>query len=77
MRALKLKPIHAPVKAYYETLEKFSRGDFDNEGIIRGAFEDLLKTCARQFGWMIVPETRCGRSRRRGRGWAAGRECSS
>jgi len=56
MSTLKLKPTHAPVKAYYEALEKFGRGKFDNEGNIRGAFEDLLKKCARQFDWLLVPE---------------------
>ncbi|MGC9293547.1 MAG: type ISP restriction/modification enzyme [Acidobacteriaceae bacterium] len=56
MNTLKLKPTHAPVKAYYEALEKFGRGKFDNEGNIRGAFEDLLKKCARQFDWLLVPE---------------------
>ncbi|MHB8390020.1 MAG: type ISP restriction/modification enzyme [Acidobacteriaceae bacterium] len=56
MSTLKLKPTHAPVKAYYEALENFGRGKFDNEGNIRGAFEDLLKKCARQFDWLLVPE---------------------
>jgi predicted helicase len=56
MSTLRLKPTHAPVKAYYEALEKFGRGKFDNEGNIRGAFEDLLKKCARQFDWLLVPE---------------------
>lgn len=56
MNTLKLRPTHAPVKAYYEALEKFGRGKFDNEGNIRGAFEDLLKKCARQFEWLLVPE---------------------
>jgi hypothetical protein len=65
MTQLNLKPTHAPVKAYYETLEKFGRAHFDNEGNIRSAFEDLLKKCARQFEWTLVPEyplTRTGRS---------------
>ena len=39
MSAFKLKPAHAPVKAYYEALEKLGRGKFENEGNIRGAFE--------------------------------------
>jgi predicted helicase len=51
-----LKPTHAPVKKYYATLERFARGHFDKEGNIRGAFEDLLKHCARQFDWTLVPE---------------------
>ena len=49
MTTLNLKPTHAPVKTYYETLAQFGRARFDNEGNIRGAFEDLLKKCARQF----------------------------
>ena len=61
MNTLKLKPNHAPVKAYFETLEQFSQRKFDNEGNIRCAFEDLLKKCARQFGWMLVPEYRMTR----------------
>ncbi len=56
MSTLKLKPTHAPVKAYYAALENFGRGKFDNEGNIRGAFEDLLKKCSRQFDWLLVPE---------------------
>lgn len=64
MSTLNLKPTHTPVKAYYDTLEKFGRGKFDNEGNIRGAFEDLLKKCARQFGWMLVPEYRIPRKGR-------------
>lgn len=56
MSQFKLKPNHAPVKAYYETLARFGKGNFDKEGNIRGAFEDLLKHCARPFGWMVVPE---------------------
>ena len=56
MGTLNLKPAAAPVKAYYATLQRFARGRFDNEGNIRGAFEDLLKKCARQFDWTLVPE---------------------
>ncbi|HMG86632.1 MAG TPA: hypothetical protein VK574_12950 [Terracidiphilus sp.] len=46
MSTLNLKPANAPVRAYYATLQKFAKGRFDNEGNIRGAFEDLLKKCA-------------------------------
>jgi hypothetical protein len=62
MSNFKLKPTHAPVKAYYETLERFGRGKFDNEGNIRKAFEDLLAKCARPFDWIIVPEYQITRS---------------
>jgi hypothetical protein len=65
MSQFKLKPNHAPVKAYYQTLEKFAQGQFDNEGNIRRAFEELLTKCARPFEWFLVPEyqiTRTGKS---------------
>ncbi|MGC2618643.1 MAG: hypothetical protein WA414_06335, partial [Acidobacteriaceae bacterium] len=61
MSTLNLKPTHAPVKAYYEALERFGRGNFDNEGNIRGAFERLLEKCARQFEWTVVPEYKVSR----------------
>jgi hypothetical protein len=56
MSNFKLKATHAPVKAYYETLERFGRGKFDNEGNVRRAFEALLEKCAHKFEWMVVPE---------------------
>ncbi len=56
MSNFKLKATHAPVKKYYETLERFGRGKFDNEGNVRRAFEALLEKCARTFEWMVVPE---------------------
>jgi hypothetical protein len=56
MSNFKLKPTHAPVKVYYETLQRFGRGKFDNEGNIRRAFESLLEKCARPFEWILVPE---------------------
>ena len=60
--AFKLKATHAPVKAYYETLEKCARGKFDNEGNIRRAFEGLLEKCARAFEWFVVAEYQIARS---------------
>jgi predicted helicase len=65
MSNFKLKSTHAPVKAYYETLERFGRGKFDNEGNVRKAFEDLLVKCARSYEWIVVPEyqiTRTGKN---------------
>jgi hypothetical protein len=56
MSSLNLKPTHAPVKKYYATIRDLARGHFDKEGNIRGAFEDLLKHCARQYDWTLVPE---------------------
>ena len=65
MPHLTLKPTHTPVKAYYDTLARFGAARFDNEGNIREAFGDLLKRCARQFDWTLVPEypiSRTGKS---------------
>lgn len=56
MSSFKLKPTHAPVKAYYQTLEKCALGNFDNEGNIRRAFEALLEKTARTFEWFLVAE---------------------
>jgi predicted helicase len=62
MSNFKLKPTHAPVKAYYETLEKCARGKFDNEGNIRRAFEGLLEKCAHFYDWFVVGEYQIARS---------------
>jgi hypothetical protein len=56
MTQFKLKPNHAPVTAYYETLAKFGQGRHDNEGNIRRAFEELLVKSARQLDWFLVSE---------------------
>jgi hypothetical protein len=56
MSSLNLKPAHAPVKKYYAPLDRFARGPFDKEGNIGGAFEDLLKSCVRQYDWTLAPE---------------------
>jgi predicted helicase len=62
MSTFKLKSTHAPVKAYYETLEKCAAGRFDNEGNIRRAFESLLEKCARPFERFVVGEYQIVRS---------------
>ena len=55
MSNFKLKATHAPVKKYYETLERFGRGKFDNEGNVRRAFEALLEKCAGlSSGWWCL-----------------------
>ncbi len=64
MPQLSLKASHAPVKAYYRELAALAQANAHNEGNLRTAFEALLKTCARQFEWTLVPEyplTRTGR----------------
>lgn len=65
MNTFKMKPNHAPVKAYYETLRRLANGKFENEGNIRRAFESLLEKCARPYEWYVVgeyPITRTGKN---------------
>ena len=42
--SLALKPNHATVKAYYETLNQFGQLYIDHEGAVRSAFQTLLIT---------------------------------
>jgi predicted helicase len=56
MFKLALKPMHKPVLAYYDALQKFSDLDVTHETAVRSAFQSLLETCARQRGWTLVPE---------------------
>jgi hypothetical protein len=56
MSNFKLKPTHAPVKEYYDTLSKCAAANFSNEGNVRRAFESLLEKCARAFEWFVVAE---------------------
>jgi hypothetical protein len=46
--SLSLKPNHASVKAYYETLHEHGQLHFDHEGAVRRAFGDLLATCGKR-----------------------------
>jgi predicted helicase len=46
--SLSLKPNHASVKAYYETLHEHGQLHFDHEGAVRRAFADLLAKCGRK-----------------------------
>lgn len=46
--SLSLKPNHAAIKAYYETLHEHGQLHFDHEGAVRRAFSDLLATCGRR-----------------------------
>ena len=45
--SLSLKPTHATVKAYYETLHDVQL-HFDHEGAVRGAFQTLLTKCGQR-----------------------------
>ena len=40
--SLALKPTHATVKAYYETLHQYGQLHIDHEGAVRSAFQELL-----------------------------------
>ena len=56
MTTLNLKPTHKPVKAYYESLQRFESIGVSHETAVRSAFQTLLEYCGRQFNWILVPE---------------------
>ena len=56
MITLNLKPTHKPVKAYYESLQRFESIGVSHETAVRSAFQSLLEYCGRQFNWILVPE---------------------
>ncbi len=56
MTSLNLKPTHKPVKAYYESLQRFESIGVSHETAVRSAFQFLLEYCGRQFNWILVPE---------------------
>jgi len=56
MQQLNLKPTHKLVKSYYEALGQFGQLNIDHEGAVRGAFQNLLAGCGRQFEWTLVAE---------------------
>ena len=56
MLTLNLKSTHKPVKAYYESLDQFDRLGVTHETAVRSAFQSLLESCGKQFGWTLVPE---------------------
>src|SRR5438270_14053112 len=63
--SLDLKPSHASVKAYYDTLHQFGQLYIDHEGAVRSAFQDLLAKCGRKTKpqLTLVPEYRIERAR--------------
>ena len=56
MKTLNLKLTHKPVKAYYESLQRFESIGVSHETAVRSAFQTLLEHCGRQFDWILVPE---------------------
>ena len=56
MTTLNLKPTHKPVKAYYESLQRFESIGVSHETAVRSAFQTLLEYCGRKFNWILVPE---------------------
>jgi predicted helicase len=63
--SLALKPTHATVKAYYETLHQYSQLHIDHEGAVRSAFQTLLAKCGQRSDpkLTLVPEYRIKRAR--------------
>ena len=56
MSTFPLKPSHQIVKNYYAALSRFQEHGHTTEGNTRSAFADLLKPCARAYGWHLVEE---------------------
>ena len=56
MVTFNLKPTHKPVRAYYESLQRFESIGVSHETAVRSAFQSLLEYCGRQFNWILVPE---------------------
>ena len=63
--SLALKPTHATVKAYYDTLGQFGQLHIDHEMAVRSAFQDLLAKSGRKAKppLTLVPEYRIERAR--------------
>jgi predicted helicase len=61
--SLALKPAHATVKAYYETLHQYGQLHIDHEGAVRSAFQDLLTKCGKRVKLTFVPEYPIERAR--------------
>jgi predicted helicase len=63
--SLALKPTHATVKAYYETLHQYGQLHIDHEGAVRSAFQELLAKSGRRAKpqLTLVPEYRIERAR--------------
>jgi predicted helicase len=61
--SLALKPTHATVKAYYETLHQYGQLHIDHEGAVRSAFQGLLAKSGRKAKpqLTLVPEYRIER----------------
>src|SRR5580704_4960651 len=61
--SLALKPTHATVKAYYETLHQYGQLHIDHEGAVRSAFQELLAKSGRKAKpqLTLVPEYRIER----------------
>lgn len=58
MHNLDLKPTHAPLKKYYETLEQLEGHQAQSEGNVEHAFIELLIHCAKKMGenWTVIPK---------------------
>ena len=56
MKTLKLKPIHKPIRVYYEALKQYDQLDITHEGAVSSPFAQLLATCAKNVGGTLEPQ---------------------
>ncbi len=53
MQTLNLKPNHKAVRDYYAALGQTQQLSLLHEGAVAPHFANLLRVCARQFGWSL------------------------
>jgi predicted helicase len=56
MLKLELKPTHKAVAEYYAALAQFKSLKVTHETAVRAAFQHLLESCSRKFGWNLILE---------------------
>jgi hypothetical protein len=54
MKTLNLKASHKPVKQYYQEIQGLTGLGIYHEGAVSPAFAALLRSCANQFGQILV-----------------------
>ena len=47
---------HRPINSYFAAFDRFAHHNITYETVVRAAFQALLKHCARQACWTLVPE---------------------
>ena len=51
-----LTPKHKAIRAYYDTLKRYTGQKVEHELAVRSAFQNLLADTAKLHDWMLIPE---------------------